>query len=391
MDTQSSEAMLPHTSSSWDRVVAVLSRWSMIARPRLLIPLATLFLIAGEAFLIADEAAAAGPCPPEPRQGAATASTGYDRWLRGYDYPYDVKYFQVGTGSAAQCMAYMDVTPAQPNGQVVMLLHGKNFSGAYWKRTAEVLLEHGYRVVMPDQIGFGKSSKPTDMQYSFARLALDTARLLDSIQVERVSVVGHSMGGMLATRWALQYPDRTAALVLVNPIGLEDYRQSVPYLGVDAWQEQMAKQGPESVRRYMQESYFHGTWQSAYDPLLEIQAGWAKGPDRLHMARVSALTQDMIYTQPVVYDFSSVRAPTLLVIGQEDHTAPGKADVSPEVAAKLGDYRTLGERTAKAIANAKLVKLDGVGHLPQFEAFERWQAALLPFLPAARRSKEGRR
>jgi pimeloyl-ACP methyl ester carboxylesterase len=94
----------------------------------------------------------------------------------------------------------------------------------------------------------------------------------------------------------------------------------------------------------------------------------------------------MIYTQPVVYDFPSVRAPTLLVIGQEDHTAPGKADVSPEVASRLGDYRALGERTAKAIPNAKLVKLDGVGHVPQFEAFERWQTALLAFLPGASKS-----
>jgi pimeloyl-ACP methyl ester carboxylesterase len=351
--------------------------------------------------LLASEATAAGPCPPEPRHRAAKdtaakdraaenraaksadASAGYDLWLRGYAYPYDVKYFQLGAGSDAQCMAYMDVAPAQPNGRVVMLLHGKNFSGAYWKRTAEVLLEHGYRVVMPDQIGFGKSSKPTDMQYSFARLALNTTRLLDSIGVARVSVVGHSMGGMLATRWAAQYPERTDKLVLVNPIGLEDYRQSVPYLGVEAWQEQTAKQGPESLQRYMQQSYFHGTWQPAYDPLLEIQSGWAKGPDRATMARVSALTQDMIYTQPVVYDFPNLRAPTLLVIGQEDHTAPGKADVPPQVAAKLGDYRALGERAARAIPSAKLVKLDGVGHIPQFEAFERWQAALIPFLAGA--------
>jgi pimeloyl-ACP methyl ester carboxylesterase len=339
--------------------------------------------------LVAGEARAAGPCPPEPRAAAASqqgASAGYDLWLRGYAYPYDVKYLQVGAGNSAQCMAYMDVAPRAPNGHVVLLLHGKNFSGAYWKRTAEVLLENGYRVVMPDQIGFGKSSKPTDMQYSFALLALNTARLLDAIGVARATVVGHSMGGMLATRWATQYPERTDKLVLVNPIGLEDYRRSLPYLGVDAWQEQTAKQGPDAVQRYMQQSYFHGTWQPAYDPLLEIQAGWAKGPDRRQMARVSALTQDMIYTQPVVYDFPSVRAPTLLVIGQEDHTAPGKADVSPEVAAKLGDYRVLGERTAKAIPNAKLVKLDGVGHVPQFEAFERWQAALLPFLPGAAKS-----
>jgi pimeloyl-ACP methyl ester carboxylesterase len=340
----------------------------------------------------ANGAAAAEPCPPEPAPAPSSAgAAGYDRWLRGYRYPYDVKYFAIDTGGASECMAYMDVTSPSPNGKVVMLLHGKNFSGAYWQRTAEVLLERGFRVVMPDQLGFGKSSKPIDMQYSFARLALNTARLLDSIGVPRVSVVGHSMGGMLATRWAVQYPERTEKLVLVNPIGLEDYRLSVPYLGVEAWQRQAAKQGPEAVKRYMQQAYFHGRWQPAFDPLLEIQAGWAKGPDRQHMALVSALTQDMIYTQPVVYELSQVRAPTLLVIGQDDHTAPGKADVAPEIAAKLGDYRALGKRTAKAIPNATLVELEGVGHLPQFEAFERWQAALLPFLSSAPSSAKAAR
>lgn len=223
--------------------------------------LATGLLVTG--LLASKPAAAAEPCPPVHRASAPAPGAGYDRWLSGYAYPYDVQYFNVGKGHSAQCMAYMDVTPAAPNGQVVMLLHGKNFSGAYWQRTAQLLLERGYRVVLPDQIGFGKSSKPTDVQYSFDWLAQNTARLLDALGIQRVSVVGHSMGGMLATRWAARYPERTERLVLVNPIGLEDYRRSLPYLGVDAWQEQTAKQGPEAIQRYMQQSYFHGTWLPA--------------------------------------------------------------------------------------------------------------------------------
>jgi pimeloyl-ACP methyl ester carboxylesterase len=278
----------------------------------------------------------------------------------------------------------MDVAPEKPNGQVVVLLHGKNFSGAYWKRTADALAARGYRVILPDQIGFGKSSKLTSIQYSFELLAQNTARLLDSLGVARVSVIGHSMGGMLATRWATQYPERTEQLVLVNPIGLEDYRRRVPYLGVERWQAQAAKQGPDAIRKYMQQSYFHGTWRPAYDELVAIQAGWALGPDRELMARVSALTQDMIYTQPVVHDFEAVRVPTLLVIGQEDRTAPGKSDVVPEVAAQLGDYRVLGERAARAIPGARLVRIEGAGHLPQFEAFERYLDALSTFLTAPR-------
>lgn len=87
----------------------------------------------------------------------------------------------------------------------------------------------------------------------------------------------------------------------------------------------------------------------------------------------------MIYTQPVVHDLPRLRAPALLVIGQADRTAPGAADVPPELAQKLGNYPELGQRAAAAIPGAKLVALDGVGHVPQLEAFERWRSALLEF------------
>jgi pimeloyl-ACP methyl ester carboxylesterase len=310
------------------------------------------------------------------------SALGYDRLLTGYAYPFEVRRLELTIQGNVLCMVYMDAAPTAPNGHVVLLLHGKNFSGAYWRNTADALLARGYRVILPDQIGFGKSSKPTNIQYSFDLLAKNTARLLDRLGVAKVSVVGHSMGGMLAARWALSYPERTDRLVLVNPLGLEDYRRSVPYAGVDTWQEQAEKQGVDQIRQYMQKSYFHDTWQPAYDSLLDIQAGWAQGPDRAVLARVSALTQDMIYTQPVLNELPRIAAKTLLVIGQADRTAPGKADVPPEVAARLGDYPALGERAARAIPGARLVRLEGVGHVPQYEAFDRWQAALLSFLPA---------
>lgn len=310
----------------------------------------------------------------------ATAQTPLDARLTGYDYPYPTETLRFTAQDVDLEMAYMDVRPEAPNGETVLLLHGKNFSGAYWADTIERLAAEGFRVVVPDQIGFGKSSKPADFQYSFHALAQHTARLLDTLGVERTAVVGHSMGGMLATRFALMHPDRTTRLALVNPIGLEDWKRAVPYLSVDGWTEQELVKEPEDVKAYMRNAYFGGEWREAYDPLLEIQQGWIAGPDWPQLARVSALTYDMIFTQPVVYEFEDVTAPTLLLIGQRDRTALRRDAAPPAARDTLGNYPVLGRRAAETIPNAELVEIEGVGHVPQVEAFGRYIAALTAFL-----------
>src|SRR5208283_37159 len=133
--------------------------------------------------------------------------------LEGYDYPYRVDFLPITIEGQDLRMAYMDVSPVgKGNGRSVMLLHGKNFFGAYWKETIQALVQHGYRVIVPDQIGFGKSSKP-NIHYSFHLLAAATKGLLDLLAVNHVAIVGHSMGGMLATRFALMYPEVVTHLI----------------------------------------------------------------------------------------------------------------------------------------------------------------------------------
>ena len=101
---------------------------------------------------------------------------------------------------------------------------------------------------------------------------------------------------------------------------------------------------------------------------------WPRG------ARASALTYEMMYTQPVVQDLPRLAVPTLLVIGQADRTTLGRASLSPEVLATMGRYPELGKRAAGVIRGARLVELDGVGHVPHLEAPDRFHAALLEFL-----------
>jgi pimeloyl-ACP methyl ester carboxylesterase len=307
----------------------------------------------------------------------------YGPELQGFTYPEPVHQFEFASQGERLHMAYMDIAPEHPNGRTVVLLHGKNFCAATWEGTIGRLTAAGYRVIAPDQIGFCKSSKPQRYQFSFQQLARNTHALLESIGVKQATIVGHSTGGMLAVRYALMYPEATRQLVLVNPIGLEDWKaKGVPSLSVDQWYERELKTTAGGIRRYEQATYYSGQWRSDFEPWVQMLAGMYRGPGKKEVAWDSALLYDMIYTQPVFYELGQVSMPTLLLIGQKDTTAIGKDAAPPEVRTQLGHYPELGRAAAKAIAHATLVEFAELGHAPQMQDPQAFHKALLDGLAA---------
>jgi len=275
-------------------------------------------------------------------------------------------------------MAFRDIKPtAAANGHTVLLLHGKNFSGYYWERVIRLLTSRGFRVVAPDQIGFGLSSRP-DIHYSFYQMASNTKALLDHLGVARVVVVGHSMGGMLATRFTLIYPGAVEKLVLEDPIGLEDYRTFVPYASVEELYKSELSATYERFLNY-QKGYYT-SWKPEYEPYVRDQAWVLATGEYPGAALASALTSEMIYEQPVCYEFSRIAVPTLLIIGHDDRTVPGKARLLPEMKAGAGDYPKLGKKTQEMIPGSKLVEVPGAGHIPHIERPDAFDTALLAFL-----------
>lgn len=321
------------------------------------------------------------PLPPTRRRPRPPAPV-YGQELQGFAYPHPIQHFQFASQGQQLQMAYMDVAPkGQANGQTAVLMHGKNFCGATWDSTIAALSEAGYRVVAPDQIGFCASTKPEHYQYTFQQLAGNTAALLKRIGVARAVVVGHSTGGMLATRYALMYPDAVSHLVMVNPIGLEDWKAlGVPHRTVDQWQERELKLSADSVRAYEKSTYYVGRWKPEYERWVEMLAGLANGPGRKLVAWNSALIYDMIYTQPVIYEFPQLKMPATLMIGDADTTAIGSDIAPPEVKAKIGRYQVLGKEAVKRIPQGRLVEFPGMGHAPQMEDPAAFHKALLAAL-----------
>lgn len=311
----------------------------------------------------------------------AFGQTSYGQRLEGFTYPFEVKNHPLLTQGQQLEMAYMDISPtATANCKTVVLLHGKNFCAATWQASIKVLAAQGYRVVVPDQIGFCKSSKPQGYQFSLAQLAANTHSLLNSIGVNRPVIIGHSMGGMLTARYALQYPKHVDKIVLVNPIGLEDWQaEGVPYATIDALYANEQKTNFDSIKAYQLKFYYNGNWKPEYEQWVNMQAGLYAGAGKERVAMNQAQTSEMIFTQPVVHKFANIRVPAVLIIGGKDRTAPGANRASQELAAKLGNYPVLGRAAAKAM-RATLVELPHLGHSPQVEAEQEFHQVLLKHL-----------
>jgi pimeloyl-ACP methyl ester carboxylesterase len=314
---------------------------------------------------------------------SAADDASYGPQLEGFDYPWPRSHFSFMSQGESLDMVYMDVKPtAAANGRTAVLLHGKNFCAATWRDTIAVLTGAGYRVIAPDQIGFCKSTKPAHYQYSFQQLAGNTHALLTSVGITGPTIVGHSTGGMLAIRYALMYPQEVKQLVLVDPIGLADWKaKGVPWHGVDDWYRRDLRTTAESIREYERTTYYAGTWSPAYDRWVEMLAGLYRGPGRDLVAWNSALLYDMIYTQPVFYEFEKIAVPVLLMIGDKDTTAIGKDFAPPDARGSLGNYPVLGKQAATRIPNARLVEFPELGHAPQIQAPEVFHKALLDNLP----------
>lgn len=307
---------------------------------------------------------------------AQTVPLGAD--LQRFDYPAPVHWFEAASQGRTVRMAYLDLAPTvRANGTTVVLLHGKNFCAATWGETARGLAGAGFRVIAPDQVGFCKSSKPAGYQYSFHAMAELTRALLDRAGTGRVVLVGHSTGGILATRFALLHPDQVSRLVLVNPLGLNDtLAEGVPYTDLGALRAEEAKTDAASIKAYQLRNYYHGAWHPAYDRWVAMLAGQYAGPGGDSVREAQARLSDMIQTQPVAAELPRLAMPVTLIVGQRDLTAFRANRAAPARRAQVRTVPEAAEAAVRAIPDARLIRLDDLGHAPQVEAPARFLTTL---------------
>jgi pimeloyl-ACP methyl ester carboxylesterase len=307
------------------------------------------------------------PAPPTPdvKPGSITCEE--------CPYPHPSSYLPLTLYGQDVRIAYMDVSPSgTPNGHTVVLLHGNNFAGFYFGGPIDALRKAGFRVVVPDQIGYGRSSKPI-IPYNFHDMARNTRAILQALKIERVMVIGHSMGGMLAARFATQYPAMVERLVIYNPIGLSDARFDRPWDGTDEGYTRTLGATYQSIRNSLMRYVSHNpaAWTPEFETYAKVRYSWTLGAEWPRLAMVQTLLGQVTYLDPVVHDWSHIKAPTLVFGGAED-----------SLAGTAKNFQDRMKFVADTIPGGKgrLHLIPGLGHVPHLEAPEKTYPPLLAFL-----------
>jgi pimeloyl-ACP methyl ester carboxylesterase len=312
---------------------------------------------------------AAEPVPREP----------YGIGLEGFTYPYPVNMLPLVNDGEQVRMAYMDVAPAQPNGRAVVLLHGRNFPSSYWAPVIKTLTDAGYRVVVPDQIGFGKSSKPS-ADLHFDTLARNTVTLMDHLGIAKFDIVAHSMGGMLGVRITRAYPDRVTHLLLTAPIGLEDYRFYVPPTPTEKILETEEKLTADGYRKQLETNYSLKLPYDQVTPFIDARFNIKGSSEYPRWLRAFVNSAQLIYREPVVHEIPLITQPTLFIMGADDHNAPGRPNAPEALRPKMGQNAELAKALAAKMPNASVEVIPNTGHLVFLEAPAKYDELLLAFL-----------
>jgi pimeloyl-ACP methyl ester carboxylesterase len=316
---------------------------------------------------------------PPSYSAEASAREPYGIGLEGFAYPYPVSLLPLSNDGELLRMAYMDVAPTQPNGRTVVLLHGRNFPSSYWAPVIRTLSEAGYRVVVPDQVGFGKSSKPAG-ELHFDTLARNTIALLDHLGIAKADVVAHSLGGMLGVRIARAYPDRVAHLLLAAPIGLEDYRLYVPPTPTEKIVEAEDRLSPDGYRKQLETNYALKLPPDQVTPFIDARFNIKGSPEYPRWLRAFVNSAQMIYREPVAHEIPLLTQPTLFIMGADDHNAPGRPNAPEALRPKMGQNAELARALAAKMPDARAEVIPDTGHLVFLEAPARFNELMLGFL-----------
>jgi len=249
------------------------------------------------------------------------------------------------------------------SGPTVILLHGLGGDLSNWSSTVGPLSEK-YHVIVPDQIGFGRSDKPL-INYRVGTLIDFLDGLYKELKINKASLVGNSLGGWTAAAFALAHPEKVERLVLVDAAGFALEKGFDPYTlnGLNP----STREGMAQVL-----SLITYNKQMFSNPAV-IDAAFARKIAAGDGYTIQRFVDSIIHSEDVLDNrLSGIKQPTLIIWGREDGLTP----------------MALGERFKKEILGSELLIIDKCGHVPQIEKAAEFNAALVKFLSGSHAGAE---
>ncbi len=249
----------------------------------------------------------------------------------------------------------------RPDDPAILLLHGLLFDGGMWRGQLEPLAALG-RVIVIDGPGHGKSEPaPRFMLEEHADALFDAC---GDLGIRRAVFVGLSWGGMVAMRVAFQHPEKVAGLALLDTSAeTEPLADRVRFRAFIAMHRRVGF--PLALfHKEVAPQMFSDRTLASRPELVEATYRRTMGFDRGGLSRAAIAV--IVHRKNVLAELSRVRAPALVMCGTEDRATP------PEKSRHI----------ASAIPNAKLVLLEGLGHMSPLEDSKAVNAHLVPFAQA---------
>ena len=239
------------------------------------------------------------------------------------------KYVDVGNGIT---MHYHEAGSGDRG--VMLFVHGSGPGASGWsnfKGNYPFLADHGYRAIVPDTMGYGYSTKPEDGAFSLDDVASQYKALLDSLGVDRATLIGNSQGGAVAITMALNYPELVDKLVLMAPGGLEKRETYMEMEGIKAMIRVLYKEGisKETMRKVFTLQLHDES--KITDEVIEERYQVAMTQHKDNIARIRVANQEE--------RLSEIRCPVLCFWGANDKFCPSSG--ASKIAARCANSRTM--------------------------------------------------
>lgn len=244
------------------------------------------------------------------------------------------------------------------SGPAVILVHGLGGDATNWAPTIGPLSQK-YRVIVPDQIGFGKSDKPL-INYRVGTLVDFLDGFYKELKLDRASLVGNSLGGWTVAAFAIAHPEKVDRLVLVDAAGFAVTGDLDPKVlnGLNPSTREAVKQ--------MLPLVFHNTQMFASDAA--VDSFFARRVGAGDGYTIQRFIDSIIRGEDVLdKKLGAIKQPTLVLWGREDGLTP----------------LAMGERFKKEINGSQLFIIEKCGHVPQLEKSAEFNTALIKFLSGA--------